>query len=139
MKAVQTRRLGQPGGLDFANWQERKPLAAALRPIYTAPSAEAACAALDAFARGPWGTKFPTVVASWRSAWTHVIPFFAFPPEVQRVLYTTNALEGVHAQLRKIIKTRGHFPTDEAATKDSLCIPACYGSPSGARFARLSL
>lgn len=103
--------------LDFANWQERKPLAAALRPIYTAPSAEAASAALDAFARGPWGTKFPTVVASWRRAWTHVIPFFAFPPDVRRVLYTTNALESVHAQLRKIIKTRGHFPNDDAATK----------------------
>lgn len=103
--------------LDFANWKERKPLAAALRPIYTAASAEAAGAALDAFERGPWGTKFPTVVASWRRAWTHVIPFFAFPPEVRRVIYTTNALESVHAQLRKIIKTRGHFPNDEAATK----------------------
>ena len=103
--------------LDFANWKERKPLAAALQPIYTAASAEAAGAALDAFERGPWGTKFPTVVASWRRAWTHVIPFFAFPPEVRRVIYTTNALESVHAQLRKIIKTRGHFPNDEAATK----------------------
>ena len=81
------------------------------------PSAEAAGAALDAFERGPWGHEFPTVVASWRRAWTHVIPFFAFPPEVRRVIYTTNALESVHAQLRKIIKTRGHFPNDEAATK----------------------
>jgi len=103
--------------LDFANWKERKPMAAALRVIYAAPSAEAAAEALDAFERGPWGTKFPTVVASWRRAWTHVIPFFAFPPEVRRVIYTTNALESVHGQLRKIIKTRGHFPTDEAATK----------------------
>jgi transposase-like protein len=103
--------------LDFANWKERKPLAAALRAVYTAPSAEAAGAALDAFERGPWGSKFPTVVASWRRAWVHVIPFFAFPPEIRRVLYTTNALESVHARLRKIIKTRGHFPTDEAATK----------------------
>ena len=103
--------------LDFANWKERKPLAAALQPIYTAASAEAAGAALDAFERGPWGTRFPTVVASWRRAWTHVIPFFAFPPEVRRVIYTTNALESVHAKLRKIIKTRGHFPNDEAATK----------------------
>jgi len=103
--------------LDFANWKDRKPMAAALRVIYTAPSAEAAADALDAFERGPWGTKFPTVVASWRRAWTHVIPFFAFPPEVRRVIYTTNALESVHGQLRKIIKTRGHFPTDEAATK----------------------
>jgi putative transposase len=103
--------------LDFANWKERKLLATALRSIYTAASADAAAAALDEFARGPWGTKFPTVVASWRRAWTHVIPFFAFPPEVRRVIYTTNALESVHAQLRKIIKTRGHFPNDEAATK----------------------
>ena len=103
--------------LEFANWKERKPLAAALRAIYTATSAEAASVALDDFERGPWGRKFPTVVASWRRAWTHVIPFFAFPPEVRRVIYTTNALESVHAQLRKIIKTRGHFPTDEAATK----------------------
>ena len=83
----------------------------------TAASADTASAALDDFARSSWGTKFPTVVASWRRAWTHVIPFFAFPPEVRRVIYTTNALESVHAQLRKIIKTRGHFPTDEAATK----------------------
>ena len=103
--------------LDFANWKERKPLAAALRAIYTAPSAEAAGAALDMFERGPWGTTFPTVVASWRRAWTHVIPFFAFPPDIRRVLYTTNALESVHAPLRKIIKTRGHFPNDDAAIK----------------------
>ena len=103
--------------LDFANWKERKPLALALRPIYTAASAAAASATLDDFERGAWGTKFPTVVASWRRAWTHVIPFFAFPPAVRRIIYTTNALESVHAQLRKIIKTRGHFPTDEAATK----------------------
>lgn len=57
------------------------------------------------------------MVASWRRAWPHVIPFFAFPPTIRRVLYTTNALESVHARLRKIIKTRGHFPSDEAATK----------------------
>jgi transposase-like protein len=103
--------------LDYANWKERKALAQALRPIYTAPSAEAAEAALNEFAAGPWGTKFPTVVASWRRAWTQVIPFFAFPPEVRRIIYTTNAIESVHARLRKIIKTRGHFPSDDAATK----------------------
>jgi transposase-like protein len=103
--------------LDFANWKERKPMAGALRSIYRAPSADAAGAALDAFERGPRGQKFPTVVAAWRRAWTHVIPFFAFPPEVRRVVYTSNALESVHARLRKIIKTRGHFPNDEPATK----------------------
>jgi putative transposase len=103
--------------LEFANWKERKPMATALRPIYAAASAEAAAAALDAFERGPWGTRFPTVVAAWRRAWTQIIPFFAFPPEIRRLIYTTNALESVHAQLRKIIKTRGHFPNDDAATK----------------------
>lgn len=103
--------------LEFANWKERKPLAAALRPIYTAPSADAAMTALDEFERGPWGRRFPTVVASWRRAWAHVIPFFAFPPEIRRVIYTTNALESLNARVRKIIKTRGHFPNDDAATK----------------------
>ncbi len=103
--------------MEFANWKERKPMAAALRPIYAAPSAEAATAALDVFERGPWGQKFPTVVATWRRAWAQVIPFFAFPPDVRRLIYTTNALESVHGQLRKIIKTRGQFPNDDAATK----------------------
>ncbi len=103
--------------LDYASWKERKTLAAALRPIYTAASAEAAQAALDAFEVGPWGQKFPTVVAAWRRAWDRVIPFFAFPPAVRKVIYTTNAIESVNARLRKIIKTRGHFPSDDAASK----------------------
>jgi transposase-like protein len=103
--------------LDYASWKDRKALAAAIKPIYTAPSAEAAEAELDAFAQGTWGQRFPTVVASWRRAWSNVIPFFAFPPEVRRVIYTTNAIESVNARLRKIIKTRGHFPSDDAATK----------------------
>jgi transposase-like protein len=103
--------------LDYASWKERKALAAALKPIYAAPSAEAALAELDAFEQGPWGQKFPTVVAAWRRAWDRVIPFFAFPPAVRRVIYTTNAIESVNARLRKIIKTRGHFPSDDAASK----------------------
>ena len=103
--------------LEFANWKQRKPLAIALRAIYTAPSADAAMAALEEFEGGPWGMRFPTVVASWRRAWAHVIPFFAFPPEIRRVIYTTNALESLNARVRKIIKTRGHFPNDDAATK----------------------
>jgi putative transposase len=103
--------------LDCASWKDRKPLAAAIKPIYTAPSAEAALAALDAFEHGPWGQKFPAVVAAWRRAWDRAIPFFAFPPEVRRVIYTTNALESINGQLRKIIKTRGHFPSDDAASK----------------------
>ena len=103
--------------LDYASWKDRKLLAAALKPVYAAPSAEAAAEALDEFERGPWGQKYPTVVALWRRAWDRVIPFFAFPPAVRRVVYTTNAIESLHSQLRKIIKTRGHFPSDEAATK----------------------
>src|SRR5271168_2008050 len=103
--------------LDYASWKDRKMLAKALRPIYAAANAEAAAAALEAFADGEWGRKFPTVVAAWRRAWAQVIPFFAFPPEIRRVIYTTNAIESVNARLRKIIKTRGHFPTDDAANK----------------------
>ncbi len=103
--------------LDYASWKERKSLAAAIRPLYTAPSAETAQAELDAFAEGPWGQKFPPVCAAWRNAWDRVIPFFAFPPAVRKVIYTTNAIENINSQLRKIIKIRGHFPTDEAATK----------------------
>ena len=103
--------------LDYASWKDRRGLAAAIKPIYTAASAEAAQAELDAFEQGEWGKRFPTVVAAWRRAWDRVIPFFAFPPAVRKVIYTTNAIESVNAQLRKIVKTRGHFPTDEAATK----------------------
>ena len=112
--------------LDYASWKERKALAAAIRPIYTASSAEAALAELEAFTQGPWGQKFPTVAAAWRRAWDRVIPFFAFPPAIRRVIYapkevplgdTTSAIESINARLRKIIKTRGHFPSDDAASK----------------------
>ncbi|MGV1015605.1 MAG: IS256 family transposase, partial [Methyloceanibacter sp.] len=103
--------------LDYASWKDRRAVAAALKPIYAATRAEAAQAALDAFETGPWGHKYPTIAQSWRRAWEHVIPFFAFPPDVRRVIYTTNAIESLHMQLRKIIKTRGHFPSDEAAIK----------------------
>jgi putative transposase len=103
--------------LEFASWKDRKALAQAIRPIYTAVNAEAAERSLDAFEQSAWGCRFPTVVALWRRAWDRVIPFYAFPPAVRRIIYTTNAIESVNARLRKIIKTRGHFPSDEAATK----------------------
>ncbi|MDR6500606.1 transposase-like protein [Burkholderia ambifaria] len=103
--------------LDYASWKDRKGLAAAIKPIYTAPSSEAAQAELEAFAEGPWGQRFPPVSTAWRNAWDRVIPFFAFPPEIRKVIYTTNAIENINSQLRKIIKTRGHFATDDAATK----------------------
>ena len=103
--------------LDYASWKDRRALAAALKAVYTAPSAEAALGELDAFEQGEWGQRFPTVVAAWRRAWDKVIPFFAFPPAVRKVVYTTNAIESINARLRKIIKTRGHFPSDDAASK----------------------
>lgn len=103
--------------LEYASYKDRKALAAALRPIYAAASEEAARQALQDFADGPWGAKYPTIVQSWQRAWEHVIPFFVFTPEIRRVVYTTNAIESLNMQLRKIIKTRGHFPNDEAAIK----------------------
>jgi transposase-like protein len=103
--------------LSYVYWKERKKVASALRAIYQAPSAAAAREALDAFAAGPWGERFPPVVALWRRHWAYVEPVFVYPPAIRRLLYTTNAIESLHMQLRKIIKTRGHFPTDEAATK----------------------
>ncbi len=103
--------------LDYAGWKDRKLVAQALRPIYTAPSEEAARDALEAFAKGSWGIKYPSIVQSWTRAWEHVIPFFVFPPDIRRVIYTTNAIESLNMQLRKIIKTRGHFPNDESAIK----------------------
>jgi putative transposase len=103
--------------MQFASWKERKALAKALRPIYSAVSAEAAAAELDAFEQGPWGEKYPAVTASWRRRWEEVIPFFAFSPEVRRIIYTTNAIESLHSQVRKAIRNKGHFPSDESATK----------------------
>ncbi|WP_175972096.1 IS256 family transposase [Burkholderia sp. BCC0322] len=103
--------------LEYASYKDRKALATALRPIYAAASEEAARQALQDFADGPWGEKYPTIVQSWQRAWEHVVPFYVFPPEIRRVVYTTNAIESLNMQLRKIIKTRGHFPNDEAAIK----------------------
>jgi len=87
-----------------------------LRVIYTAIDADRALHALDAF-EAKWGQRFPPVVRAWREAWEHVIPFLAFPPEVRRVIYTTNAIEALNRQLRKAVKTKGHFPTEDAARK----------------------
>jgi putative transposase len=87
-----------------------------LRPIYTAIDADAAQAALEAFDQ-KWGKQLPVITQAWRDAWEHVIPFLAFPEEVRRVIYTTNAIEALNRQLRKAIKTKGHFPNEEAARK----------------------
>ena len=103
--------------LDFVSWKDRKAVAAALKDIYRAVDANAGLAALDAFEDGPWGRKYPAIAQSWRRAWSEVIPFYAFPGEVRRILYTTNAIEALNAKLRRAVRARGHFPTDEAATK----------------------
>jgi len=103
--------------LSFVTWKDRKLVAAALTAIYRAPSAAAAETALSEFAASPWGQKYPPITTAWRRQWTQVIPFFAHPVAIRRVLYTTNAIESLHMQLRKALKTRGHFPNDEAATK----------------------
>jgi len=101
----------------FVPYQDRKKVAAALRPIYTAPTVEAAETELLAFAESDLGRKYPATVSTWENAWERFIPFLAFPPELRKIIYTTNAIESLNFQLRKIIKNRGHFPNDDAAIK----------------------
>lgn len=103
--------------LAYVSWTDRKKVATELRLIYRAPTLAAAEAQLAAFEKGTWGKRFPPIVALWRRHWDHVRPVFQYPPELRRMLYTTNAIESLHMQVRKIIKTRGHFPNDEAAGK----------------------
>jgi putative transposase len=101
----------------FISYTDRKKVAAALRPVYTAPTVEAAEAELLAFAESALGRKYPAAVMTWQAAWDRFIPFLAFPPELRKIVYTTNAIESLNYQLRKIIKNRGHFPTDDAVIK----------------------
>ena len=101
----------------FVPYNDRKRVAAALRPIYTAPTDETARLELDAFAASELGTKYPAAVMTWENAWERFIPFLAFPPELRKIIYTTNAIESLNYQLRKIIKNRGHFPNDDAVIK----------------------
>ena len=103
--------------MQFASWKERKFVAAALKPVYRASSAEAAASALDAFDQDVWGRKYPAIAQSWRRNWEAVIPFFTFPNEVRKIIYTTNAIESLNASVRKAVRNKGHFPSDQAATK----------------------
>ncbi len=96
--------------LNFVSWDKRKGLAQALKPVYQALNADAAEQALSEFEIGPWGKQYPTVAAAWRRAWDRVIPFFVFPQAIRKVIYTTNAIESVNAQLRKIIKPADTSP-----------------------------
>src|SRR5436305_4677729 len=104
-------------GVAFVAYKDRKAVAAALKDIYRAVDATAGEAALAAFEEGPWGRKYPAIGQAWRRAWGEVVPFYAFPDEVRRLLYTTNAIEALNSKLRRAVRARGHFPTDEAAMK----------------------
>lgn len=101
----------------YASWKDRKAIAAGLRPVYTAATEEAAAAALETFAESEVGRRSPAVVDAWRRAWQEFVPFLDFPAEIRRVVYTTNAIESINYQLRKVTKTRGQFPNDVAAYK----------------------
>ena len=101
----------------FVNYKERKPVAAALKPIYQAVDADAARREFEEFKASELGMKYPNTVATFEHAWERFTPFLAFPPELRRVIYTTNAIESLNYQLRKIIKNRGHFPNDDAVVK----------------------
>mgnify|MGYP000005537510 CR=1 FL=1 len=102
--------------LNFCSWKDRKAVAAVLRRIYSAPTADLAKAELDALEEKRAG-KYASITTAWHRAWQEVIPFFAFDPAIRKIIYTTNAIESLNRVIRKTIKTRGSFPTDEAATK----------------------
>jgi len=103
--------------LAFVSYKDRRSVAAALKHVYKAKDADAGKAALEDFAEGEWGRKYPAIAQSWRRNWPEVVPFFAFPDDVRRIIYTTNAIESLNAKLRRAVRSRGHFPTDEAALK----------------------
>jgi len=103
--------------LAFCSWKDRQAVARELKAVYAAENAETARQALAGFARSEWARRYPTIVPSWERAWEQVVPFLTYPKEIRRVIYTTNAIESLHMQLRKVLKNRGHFPNDEAAAK----------------------
>jgi putative transposase len=102
--------------LRYVNYRDLKKVTSALRPIYTAENADQALVELERF-DSEWGERYAATVRAWRDAWEHVIPFLSLPEELRRAVYTTNTIEGLHRQIRKAIKTRGHFPDQQAATK----------------------
>lgn len=102
--------------LRYVNYRDKKKVATALRPIYTAANADAALEELERF-ESEWGARYPAAAQAWRASWEHVTPFLSLPEDLRRAVYTTNTIEGLHRQVRKAIKTRGHFPDEQAATK----------------------
>ena len=102
--------------LSFVTWKDRRVIVPSIKAIYHAENADAALQRLEEF-EAEWGKRYPAIGQAWRRSWQHVIPFFAFAPGIRKMIYTTNAVEALHRSLRKIIKTRGSFPNDEAALK----------------------
>ena len=102
--------------LRFVPWKDRKQVAADLKAIYRAENEDMAETRLSEF-EGKWDKKYPTIGQSWRRNWEQIIPFLAYPEEIRKIIYTTNAIESLNRSLRKAVKTRGHFPNDQAATK----------------------
>lgn len=100
----------------FVSYRDRKRVTGALKPVYTAPTREAAEAALEAF-DNEWKEQYPIIGQSWRRNWERIVPFLDFPADIRKAIYTTNAIESINSQIRKLIKNRGHFPNDEAAIK----------------------
>ena len=103
--------------MGFASWKDRKAIAQALRGVYRADTPATGLAVLDTFEAGAWGRKYPAIAQSWRRHWDYVVPFYAFPDAVRRIIYTTNSIEALNSKLRRAVRTRGHFPNDEAAMK----------------------
>jgi transposase-like protein len=107
--------------MNFCSWKDRRMVAADLRPIYEAPTAEEAARQLDTF-EDKWAAKYPSIAPAWRRAWAEVIPFFAFSAAIRKIIYTTNAMESLNRVLRKTLKTKGSFPTENGSAK------VCHGS-----------
>lgn len=105
--------------MNFASYKDRKTVAAALKAIYTAVDADAAELALAEFEESDLASRYPAIAPSWRRAWNEVIPFLDYPPEVRRLVYTTNSIEALNSKSRRAVRTRGHFPSDDAAAKDN--------------------
>jgi putative transposase len=102
--------------LRYVGYRDRRTVAKDLRPVYTAANADAALEELERFDQA-WGARYPMIAQAWRRDWEHIIPFLSLPEDLRRVVYTTNTIEAMHRQIRKAIKTRGHFPDEQAATK----------------------
>ena len=123
----------------FVNYADRKAVAAALKPIYQAPNADGALIELEAFEATPLGKKYPSAVKAFRDAWERFTPFLAFPPALRRVIYTTNSIESLNYQLRKVTRNRGHFPNDAAAGEAALAGDLQHRRQAGPRTCQADL